>query len=430
MKNTYIIFALFGSMLFTACNPNKDIYNQLDEQQKPYAELNVPYTIADAEYAWSGNKTVTSYKAFCDTLLPESFIPTILSRKFPALNVNSTVSVTYNYLGNNPSFADKTVFGYKMDTKDYDAIGGNVAKYNNFSKTDSAKWYLPTYLLTLRPNAKSNDTLNVFYVFYGSPDPLNGDTYKFDGTVWSFVRSFDVPQYIGYALTPEDYYAIGGTIAANSNFTIDYPASTYLPGFLRWKFPFAVAGDFKIIGYKYYDAVAKITYFNTAKFIFDGSLWQIQANTDQYINTQTGWIYDPAIRIIMANADYGIIVTADTLKDSHSTAGYMYGASTYKNDFDIRVSVWKNYAPSRFTGMSDDQVAAFIIEQVKKGIVILLQTKFPQAQPLIKGVEAYYFVTFVTYDGTGNETLTYKFQCMAAASGSTPPTFEFVEIAK
>ncbi len=434
MKNIFLAATVLGGLFLTACNPNEDIYSKLDDANalKPYTELNVPYTINDVDYDLAGNKTIKEKKAFNDSLLPDVFIPKILTKKFLALKVGSTVSVTYNYTGINPSYVDKTVFAYTMDAKDYDAIGGAVATGDCFSPTDSAKKYLPAYLLTLAPKAKANDTLNVIFTFVipkigttPKVTSIKGETYKFDGTAWSLVREFRLPEIIGYSLFPSDYYQFGGNIAYNSNFSVDYPAEKYLPGFLNWKYPVAVAGDFKVLGYKFYDG--KKTYFNTAKYIFDGSLWKKQANTDLYVNDPiNGWMFSTDKRIKMVNADYADVLEKDTLKDSYGTAGYLYGASTYKNNFDLRISAWKaGKGAARFTGMSDDQAKTYITEQVKKGIIVLLQKRYPDAQPLVKGVNAYFIVTFETYNNDLTRSYpTWKFQCTAAGS---PATFVFVE---
>lgn len=430
MKNIFLAATMLGGLLLTACNPNEDIYNKLDDAsaQKPHTELNVPYTINDADYALAGNSTITKTKTFNDTLPPDIFIPKILTKKFVALKEGSTIAVTYNYVGKNPSFTDKTIFAYEMDAKDYDVIGGNVGKYDYFSTTDSAKNYLPAYLLTVAPKAKSNDTLNVTFKFKGATTTTLGETYKFNGTTWSLVREFKLLEFIGYALFPSDYYQFGGNIAYNSNFSADFPAEKYLPGFLRWKYPVAVAGDFKILGYKFYDSGLKKTFFNTAKYVYDGSKWQLQANTDQYLRKVDGWYFDRTIRFKMGYSDYDVIVKADPLKDSYGTAGYTYGASIYKSNFDLRVNTWKNYDGARFNGMTDDQAKAFINDQVKKGIILLLQTKYPNAQPIVGGVESYFVVTFETYNNDLSRSYpTYKFQCTAAGS---PATFVFVEEVK
>ena len=443
MKNIFLAAAVLGGLFFTACNPNEDVYNKLDEAKQPYTELNVAYTINDADYDLAGNKTIKANKAFNDSLAAETYIPKILAKKFLGLGLNSTISVTYNYTGINPSYADKTVFAYTMDAKDYDAIGGTVAAGDCFSPTDSAKKYLPAYLLTINPKVKDKDTLNVIFTFVipktdAAPKvtSIKGETYrcsviKGQPTTWSLVREFRLPEIIGYSLFPSDYYQFGGNIASYSNFSTDYPAEKYLPGFLNWKFPVAVAGDFKVLGYKFNDAVLKKTFFNTAKYVFDGSIWKKEANTELYVNDPiNGWMFSTDKRIKMINADYVDILKEESpsMMDKYGTAGYTYGASTYKNNFDWRLSEWKKYAPSRFDGMTDADANQFIVEQTKKGIILLLQRRYPNAQPLVKGVNAYFIVTFETYNNDLSRSYpTWKFQCTAAGS---PATFVFVEEVK
>ena len=64
----------------------------------------------------------------------------------------------------------------------------------------------------------------------------------------------------------------------------------------------------------------------------------------------------------------------------------------------------------------------------QEGIIILLENKFPDAQPQVNGVDAHFVVGFETYnDNLSRSYLEAEYRCVEAASGGNPPVFEFIE---
>ena len=424
MKNIFLAATVLSAMFFTACNPNEDIYNKLDDAKKPYAEQNVAYTIADGEYSWAGNSKVTSNKAFSDTEAPDTLIPKILAKKFLALKLNSTVDVSYNYFTRNTAFDSNVRFGYELTDADYQSLGNaTVAANKTFDGTNKSTAFLPAFLLNKYPAAVAKDTQNVVIKYNYA---LNLERYVYNGTAWNRASYTSTFAEIGYTLVPSDFYFMGISGAVDPNFSSSLSPDAYLPNLLKAKYPFAVANAPKFVKYKYYNGSAVENRVDQYKY--NGSAWVKMQKTDKYIVSSTGWIYDPAIRFTLTNADYLTILRADTKQDGKpeaSASGYEYGSS-YHNNISFNAPDWLTYNPALFAGMTDDQVKAKIVEQVKLGMIVLLQKNYPNATPLVKGVDSYYFLTFATYKGTASK-LTWKFQCIAAGS---PATFKFIEEVK
>lgn len=440
MRKIYFATVILGSMLFTGCNPNDDLYNDLDAKIKadsiaaatdPILKTALSYTLVAKDYSLFGNAGVDKYDAFNDTTAAKTLIPAFLSTKYPRYKDGCVANITFNQFVSTDITKDAK-FGYELTDADYGTLGNaTVATNKSFDGTNKSTALIPAFLLTKYPTAVATDTQNVVIKYNYA---WNLERYVFDGAAWSRLATNGVVTnftQIGYLLTTADYLSMGGDVARYKNFSATVLAESYLPTFLKNKYPYALDGSIKVVQYKYYSGGAKDV---TEQYILVSGVWtkmaryKIVAKTEQYIYASDAWMFDPAVRLSMVNADYQIIVTEDALKDSYGTAGYTYGASTYKNNFDLRLSVWKTYDAPRFDGMTDDQGNAFIVGQVKKGIILLLQKKYPAAVPIVPGigVDAYYIVTFETYNNDFSRSYpSWKFQCTAAGS---PATFEFKEV--
>lgn len=429
MKKILLAASVIGGFFLTACNPNEDIYNKLDDAKLPYAEQNVAYILQDADYSLAGNATVTANKAFSNTEGSDTLIPKILAKKFLALKLNSTMDISYNYISRNVA-ADPTVqFGYEFTDADYQSIPNatvNTTKtFNNgSSSTTKSTLFLPNFLLSKYPSAADKDTQNVVLK---NNYTINLERYVFNGTTWSRLNYVTEFAKIGYTLVSDDYILMQGDVAYRKNFSATVLPDNYLPAFLKVKYPFAVAGTVKFVKYKFF-VNSSLTEDRVDQYKYNGSTltWVKIQKTDKFIFSSTGWIYDPAIRFTLTAEDYLTILKADTKKDNDAditkASGYEFGSS-YHNNISFNTPDWLTYNPALFTGMTDDQIKAKIVEQVKLGMIVLLQKNYPNATPLVKGVDSFYFLTFATYKGTASK-LTWKFQCTAAGS---PATFVFVE---
>lgn len=432
MKKIFLASAVLVSLFFASCDPNEDIYNRIDDKvaadsAAPYKSKTIVYTLVAKDYSSFGNTGVDKYDAFNDTTPAKTLIPAFLAQKYPKYQEKCVAKITFNQF-TPTDYTTAAKFGYELTDADYQALGNaTVAANKSFDKTNKSTDLLPAFLLAKYPSAVDKDTQNVVIKYNFA---LSLERYAFNGTAWSrasYVSDFGK---IGYMLVDADYISMGGSVATNKNFSSTASPDTYLPIFLKSKYPYAVEGSMKVVKYKYYSGSVQEA---SEQYLLTSGVWtkipryKLVVKTEQYIYVNSAWIFDPAVRVQMVNADYKTIVEKDPLLDSYKTAGYTYGASTYKNNFDWRLSEWKKYESARFDGMSDAQANAYIVEQTKKGIILVLQKNFPNAQPKVPeiGTDAYYIVTFETYNNDLTRSYpTWKFQCTAAGS---PATFVFVE---
>jgi len=443
-KIVYILTLLM--VVFSACEPNEEIYEQLDEIKEPYHNT-VDYTLTSNDYdniselaleeaSTSTDSTfaefISDYSAMNEHYTAEDYVGLILPDLFPAYNKGSVANVTYNFFLND--IPDLSKIGdaeeYELTTADYDSMGedyGEPGQYNNFSSSAPPEEYLPDFLATKFPNAVSGDVKLIIYKYYSGSVETRKDYYSFNGTYWEKIPN-------SYVLTPSDYDSMGAPGNYN-NFSDDEPAEDYLPAFLEIKFPYAQNEDIKVVVYDYYDGSAST---KAEVYVYEGGQWiiydSIEERQGQFVHIGDGWIFDPTVRFTMSGSDYQIVVdyvetniSADYI-DSYGTGEYYYGANSYYSNFDKRISQRLAYEPETFENLSEEESLELIDERVQEGIVIMLQNKYPDAVPQVGGFDVHYIVTYQTYNNDYSRSYpTVDYLCTEAASGSNPPQFELVE---
>ncbi len=431
----YIIFSFIIGLLFTACDPNKDIYDDIENNEKPYSETGLEYTLTADDYSYAKtvakadakNETdslwadyIDQYSSFNTKFSAYKYVPYVLADNFPALNEGSSMNVTFNqYIGEMYG----KVITVVLNDNDYLNMGGDIATNLCFSDPADLNT-LPGFLLNKLSNAEANDYAEVFYR-YPDAETIAGSFYKFNGFQWSEVENSRV-------LAPADYEEMGGS--TGNYFSEDAMPGNYLPQFLKLHYPYAQVGDEMLI-------VCHMVDFETVVYViscqYNGSDWEInfpgKATTSQFKHDGEKWYFDPTVTFTMSADDYQLIVdyvtNSSEIPDGYLDAShpenteYYYGANSYYRNFYIKLAKRRDYDPlGLLTDLSDEDALANIWERVKEGIVVMLQLKYPDAVPSIEGVEVHYFVTFKVYDG-GNYWYEIEYKCTSAGS---PPTFELV----
>jgi hypothetical protein len=101
----------------------------------------------------------------------------------------------------------------------------------------------------------------------------------------------------------------------------------------------------------------------------------------------------------------------------------------------MRLSKRVEFDAETFDGLTLDEALPIMWERLfdkadepmatRGALIVMLQKKFPNAQPQSNGVDVYYEVTFETFnDDFSRSTYTAKYQCTAAGD---PAQFKFVE---
>jgi hypothetical protein len=254
--------------------------------------------------------------------------------------------------------------------------------------------------------------------------------YNYDGTTW---RPADSKMFV--ALQLADYAAIGKDYFSSA----DVPL--YIPTFLLNKFPYAQAGDVKTVVYR---TGSNPTYSGATQYTYNGMEWEtedfIENKTEQFLVSNDGWVFDPTVVYTMVNSDYQIIV--DYVKeninenyiDSYGTAEFYYGFGSYYGNVSLRLNYrdpYVEYDTELGALESNEEKIALLHERLREGMEIFTQLRFPEAIPTVSGIEVYYKVTTKIYYSNGLNSAddgfrTYTFKCTAAASGDTPPQFEYI----
>ena len=230
----------------------------------------------------------------------------------------------------------------------------------------------------------------------------------------------------GYVVSDEDFDGMG---IKDHSFSSSNNSKNYLPQFLSLKFPYAQPGTKCIVAYK--NDNGKKYSFYTDEYTFIDGVWTVYnptvVKTDQFIYANGAWMFDPSVRFTMVQEDYQVLVdwvaeNKPAYLDSRfpDQTEYWFGASSYQKNFDMRISRTTKDPEGILKDKSDEEVNAILLEQVKKGIIVLLETKFPDAVTQKDGVDMYYKVTYQTFDGN-RKNFMMSFKCIDTGK------FEFAE---
>lgn len=299
-------------------------------------------------------------------------------------------------------------------------------------------------------------------------DPLKTTTYEVDNIKVSEVKEAltvesSEKQYVVYtfngsswvpadntfmALQPADYTSMGLSYISSAN------APLYIPQLLAQKFPFALEGTVKNAVYK---SGSNATYAGAMQFTLTSGKWvpntfQIQ-KTEQFVFSNSGWVFDPTVKMTMVTADYQLMVnyvlaTPEIAIFAHpyyKNEEYYWGFSSRYSNVNFRLSYRNPY----FTGdyvqpatidpelnalATDEEKVALMWERLKGGMEKFAQLRYPNAIPSVSGIDVYYHLTTLVYYPTGiaagTEYHEYVYQCTAAASGGSPPTFKYISDSK
>lgn len=264
------------------------------------------------------------------------------------------------------------------------------------------------------------DNISIFCVQPVAKD--YNDFYQKDetGNTWKRSESF-------IAVHDFEYELMG----LSGGFSENKPSSDYLPIYLERRLPYSKEGDELIVAYKMNGSLTADSY------VFNNGEWNARATgntvtkTAQYVHNGVKWVFDPTVTFTMSKPDYQLIV--DWVKDvlnrpeliDRGNAEFYAGASAYYGNYDIRISKRAQWDPDTYSNLTDDEANALIWNRLNESLVVMLQKKFPNAVAQVSGVEVFYNVSFIVFDGI-SKTYTAKFQCTADGSESVAPTFELI----
>lgn len=443
-------FLLVIAVALSACNPMEDIYEDLDAQlEAPKASLE--YTLSDADYAtisgWAkADATTEADSAMADAIKSDkamaegfaaSYVPALLSGKYPALGKNSVAQVTYNFT-NGPKtylYDFKEAPEYEVSDDDYMQFGGALAEFKYFSPANSPEENLPTILKNSITDAAAGDMVLASYD-YSTVDPV----YEGEEGV------------IAFTMVEADYNLLVEYIKNNMNEYLDqqyfnteyyYGASTYYKNFdlrLAKRIHLAEYAEMDeaaaeaLIAARVKEGIIKMLELKLGVKAVEGMKYVVTYKTyngsasaeptETFICTAAGenptFVENMEV-VEMVEDDYTMLV--EYIRDHPTLSGYFdtkfnnseyyFGASSYYKNFDLRL--YKREGFAEYDGLTEEEGNALIQERVTEGLIKFLELKYATTAEVGKK----YQVTYAYYDGTTGGSLSRIFVCTGAE-----PTFE------
>ncbi len=301
LKNIYLL--LLATIILVACDPNKDIYKEMDANPAPIVN-DLDFTLSEDDYALSGNENAGKFGNFSTEDDAKAGIPNILDEKYPQLGNTSSAIVGYNLYA--PKQSQKVQFLYEVSDQDYADQGHNFGNFDSFSDiTEFLDWKYPSlesYEDTPQTfTAPSRGDLVFLEYKYWAPglrELKDGFIYTSEG--WEQASGF----------TQDEYTSMGERFA---NFSNDDEAELKIPIFLKEKYLYSPrsAGDIESFTYGLYDG--NVVYGTLIHYEFDGNDWNEYSNevqkTLQVGNIDGEWVPDNTIKYEMNGADYDLVAT-------------------------------------------------------------------------------------------------------------------------
>ncbi|NND88028.1 MAG: hypothetical protein HKM28_02145, partial [Flavobacteriaceae bacterium] len=256
---------------------------------------------------------------------------------------------------------------YELSDNDYDAVGvqfataypgpaANVARFGSFDIRPTSDNYwsesmlLEAFNFTLKnayPNAVDGDKFIVSYEYYDGGRGtgimnvvMDGGDYVIDTeasvstieetTVFAYTNGdWDEP----YMLPANSYTEEFGQ--RFGNFGDKDEAYAKIGIFLGRNFPYAVEGEYKAVGFRFYNGSATVTEY--VNYVFMDGKWKaipsVTSETLQFGYENGTWVPDNTIKYTLAGDDYSII--AEALAGTEGFATQIASMERYSN-FDRR----------------------------------------------------------------------------------------------
>lgn len=258
------------------------------------------------------------------------------------------------------------------------------------------------------------------------PSESENALYTFNGSAWAVASDYVVLNHADYQAMGQSYDNLSGTSPA-----------TLLPIYMKQKFPYAQADQFKYVVYNYYGDGATVTRCGLATY--NGSEWDIDTGvsttTAQFVKKNGKWSYDPSVVITLPAGRNQPLSTlyfqtcVDWVKNnvpdgaayvtSYGNNEYYCGTSAYQGNVDLRPLSAKGQYEG-YASMTDDEVVALEKERFEKEVFpAALAILHPDAAP-VANIDVTYTINFYYYTGTSTVPATIIYNVVG------PAQFEFV----
>jgi len=198
MKKILSIFILIGFVIFNACDPMEDIYDEIDAKEEEKGIVSTfEYTLTSDDYSLIADliedlspsdtldgQFIESFEYFNDEITVQEYLPYLLNNRYPWLGPKSAAKITYNYSGEMSE--DLTVYTgaeeYEFDTDDYKEIDSLVNLAGYLYPNFLPDLHIPGLLADQITTADSGDVYRISYR-YSDVVPVfpDGTTYFEEG---------------------------------------------------------------------------------------------------------------------------------------------------------------------------------------------------------------------------------------------------------
>ncbi len=467
MKKIVNIVLIATAFFITSCDYNGKHFPNYNDNA-PTDVQTIDYTMTDADYKTvatnSTNKAlanadgvadelelVETQKAFSEAISAEKYAPALLASKFLTMDNTSAVRLTYNVMGSMPAYIDtlNRVGIIALNNNDYDTVYNTASDTTYFKNQTQINTFMSKILKGRLPAATQDTIIHTTYNFrVGTTTEIRANLFKYSGSDWVEYKNSLV-----YVMQKNDYTPMG---IRYDNFS-GTQADSYLPVFLKNKYPYAAADQKVCVVYKYYVSSSN-TYIKADEYTYDGTSWAkstaITTVTSQFVKTSNKWVFNPSVTInlspirndaaikayyqaavdwVWENIDQpaGCTAKGQGYVTSYGNNDYYGGMSAYYNNVDMRpskarehvanspIEAIKNAYPS---SMTDEEVVAKMTANLIKSLNGMLEKMHPEAEP-VDGIEVTYTINMPFYQGNEitKNTHTVKFKVIAAGK------FEYVE---
>lgn len=236
---------------------------------------------------------------------------------------------------------------------------------------------------------------------------------------------------------PYGEYTVMGEAADDMSFSSSVKAEDYIPNYLLKNIDYPLNGDTCTVIYRYYAGSGEYEAYSD-QYVYNDTVnvWQytdnIYTETRPYGFDGSQWVYSPSVTIDLPagknNAEVSAFYQAitDWVKEnypdyvtSYGNNDYYYGGSAYQNNFDFRVSAWKQQGT--YDDLSDEEIESLMWERLPESFPHALEVLYADAAPAENGVPVIYTINFFIYDGSA--TLPWTIQYQVVSKGQ----FEYVE---
>lgn len=407
MKLTPYIYVGAALLATASCGDfNDKLDGYSEDDYKPKDVKNIKYELTSDDYTklstLSGDDKIKANQYLTSAEDAHTYIPLWLADTYPTADNGSTVTVTYKQLGGESH--------YLAPLKK--AITYTLAADDDVSDMDAL-------LKTVRPEAEKNDIILVC-----TADNLSMTAYQYSNDTWRVFTSTSTD----ITVLPQSVYsALGNTFVENADNVI----TTYLKN----TYPYSSDSDTKTIIY-YYNKYKDI---GARQYTFESGAWKLMAQSEKvvteavsapFVLTNGTWKYDPSVTItlphikrdpvstmfyqaatdwVWSNVDAPAgISKGNGYVSKWGNNDYYTGSSAYNSCVDWSPANAKAQNPAAFDGKSDEEITAFMQENLIKVYAEVLKTLYPETKA-VEGIDVIYTVNFTaTMPNEVNYTIQYK----------------------